>query len=158
MTEIIQPTYKGIRELVSAAVDAAYNDYDSEGRFPRLILPYDVNKYITNVVVDTFYEPTPSDIDLIVGHLMNNLPKDRLERYERFKRMGDLVLWCMGCLGIPAAEVSIVNGQEFYCDAHNIGEKLQEPHAPVLGTIAEEMIYYLPVLKRIPKHLIRKSA
>jgi hypothetical protein len=100
MAEIIRPTWKGIREFVSAAIDAAYNDYDSEGRFPRLIIPYAVNKYITNVVVDTFFEPSPEDI----------------------------------------------------------GEKLQEPHAPVLGTIAEEMVYYLPVLSRIPEHLRRQSA
>jgi hypothetical protein len=158
MAEIIRPTWKGIREFVSAAIDAAYNDYDSEGRFPRLIIPYAVNKYITNVVVDTFFEPSPEDLDSTMKHLMKNLPTDKLERYARFRHMGDLVLWCMGCVKMPSTQLSILNGQEFYCDAHNIGEKLQEPHAPVLGTIAEEMVYYLPVLSRIPEHLRRQSA
>ena len=143
---------------MSAAVDDAYREYDSETAFPRLIIPYDVSVYITNLVVDTFFVPTPTDLDAVVDRLRNRLPTDRLERYERFKHLGDLVLWCMGCVGIPAVGVSLVNGQEFYCDAHNIGEKLREPMAPVLGKIAEEMVYYLPVLSRIPKHLRKKSA
>jgi hypothetical protein len=157
MAGIIHPTRKGIREFVSAAVNGACRDYESEAVFSRLIIPYDVNCYITNLVIDTFFDPMPDDLDGTMNQLMNRLPKDRVERYERFKQMGDIVL-CFRCInGINLDNVSICRCQEFYCDAHNIGEKIQEPHAPVLGTIAEKIYHYLPVLERIPKHL-RKSA
>jgi hypothetical protein len=156
--KLILPDRKAARELVSIAIDEAYQANNIDNRVSRLIIPWEVNKYITNLIVDTILTPSTEDLNRTMKRLMNNIPKDKVERYERFKQMGDLVLWCNGCIGISIDGVNIPIGQEFYCDAHNIGEKIREPHAPVLGTIAEQMPYYLPVLQRIPYKLNRRSA
>ncbi len=137
-----------------AAVDAVSRTIDSVSRELFVYMTADITRYFSVAIASTFWERLPGDLDRFMRRLMNNIPQDALKRYDRLKRIGDIVVCFHEYLGLSSFVSESGIAQCCYDDASRIGKKLCEREAPVLESIAENFDDYALVLRGMRGRLV----
>jgi hypothetical protein len=118
-------------------------------REQRVWIPGEVGAYLAQTMVNHFDEASPSDLSGMLEQLRAEIPKDRIERFDHLRMMGDKIVYFHIIADISSCVATINHARMYYDDAAAIGKKLREPAAPVLEKIAEDLPDYEDVLRQL---------